>query len=231
MITLSSTITFRQMKTIEIKGSFRTELGKKSSKELRKSGNVPCVIYGKEKNIHFFAHENSFKNLVYTPAAHLVKLNIDDKVYKAVLKDMQFHPVKDNILHADFIEIHDNKPVVINIPIKVSGDSVGVIAGGKLSIKRRTLKVKGLADDLPETLPINITDLKIHEGIKVGELSYDKIELLDPKKSMVLTIATSRVAQKTDEEVLAETAAAEAAAATAAAAGTTAAVPEAPATK
>jgi large subunit ribosomal protein L25 len=219
------------MKTIEIKGSFRTELGKKSSKELRKSGNVPCVIYGKEKNIHFFAHENSFKNLVYTPAAHLVKLNIDDKEYKAVLKDMQFHPVKDNILHADFIEIHDNKPVVINIPIKVSGDSVGVIAGGKLSIKRRTLKVKGLADDLPEALPINITDLKIHEGIKVGELSYDKIELLDPKKSMVLTIATSRVAQKTDEEVLAETAAAEAAAATAAAAGTAAAVPEAPATK
>ena len=219
------------MKTIEIKGSFRTELGKKSSKELRKSGNVPCVIYGKEKNIHFFAHENSFKNLVYTHAAHLVKLNIDDKVYKSVLKDMQFHPVKDNILHADFIEIHDNKPVVINIPIKVSGDSVGVIAGGKLSIKRRTLKVKGLADDLPETLPINITDLKIHEGIKVGELSYDKIELLDPKKSMVLTIATSRVAQKTDEEVLAETAAAEAAAATAAAAGTAAAVPEAPATK
>ena len=231
MITLSSTITFRQMKTIEIKGSFRTELGKKSSKELRKSGNVPCVIYGKEKNIHFFAHENSFKNLVYTPAAHLVKLNIDDKEYKAVLKDMQFHPVKDNILHADFIEIHDNKPVVINIPIKVSGDSVGVIAGGKLSIKRRTLKVKGLADDLPEALPINITDLKIHEGIKVGELSYDKIELLDPKKSMVLTIATSRVAQKTDEEVLAEAAAAEAAAATAAAAGATAAVPEAPATK
>jgi large subunit ribosomal protein L25 len=218
------------MKTIEIKGSYRTELGKKSSKELRKSGNVPCVIYGKEKNIHFFAHENSFKNLVYTPAAHLVKLNIDDKEYKAVLKDMQFHPVKDNILHADFIEIHDNKPVVINIPIKVSGDSVGVIAGGKLSIKRRSLKVKGLADDLPEALPINITDLKIHEGIKVGELSYDKIELLDPKKSMVLTIATSRVAQKTDEEVLAETAAAEAAAATAAA-GATAAVPEAPATK
>jgi large subunit ribosomal protein L25 len=218
------------MKTIEIKGSFRTELGKKSSKEIRKTGNVPCVIYGKEKNIHFYAHENSFKNLVYTHAAHLVKLNIDDKEYKAVLKDMQFHPVKDNILHADFIEIHDNKPVVINIPIKVSGDSVGVIAGGKLSIKRRTLKVKGLADDLPEALPINITDLKIHEGIKVGELSYDKIELLDPKKSMVLTIATSRVAQKTDEEVLAETAAAEAAAATAAA-GATAAVPEAPATK
>ena len=217
------------MKTIEIKGTFRTELGKKSSKELRKEGNVPCVIYGKEKNIHFYAHENSFKNLVYTPEAHLVKLSIEDKEYKAVLKDMQFHPVKDNILHADFIEIFDNKPVVINIPIKVSGDSVGVIAGGKLSIKRRSLKVKGLAKDLPEALPIDITNLKIHEGVKVGELSFDKVELLDPKRSMVLTIATSRVAQKTDEEVLAETAAATAAAATATA-GTTA-VPETPAAK
>jgi len=210
------------MKTIEIKGTFRTELGKKSSKEIRKTLNVPCVIYGKEKNIHFYAHENSFKNLVYTPEAHLVKLLIEDKEYNAVLKDMQFHPVKDNILHADFVEIFDNKPVVISIPIKVTGDSVGVLAGGKLSIKRRRLKVKGLAKDLPEALPIDITDLKIHEGVKVGELSYDKIELLDPKKSMVLSIATSRVAQKTDEEVLAETAAAEAAAAAAS-------TPEAPA--
>jgi len=206
MLTLSSTITFRQMKTIEIKGTFRTELGKKSSKVIRKAGNVPCVIYGKEKNVHFYAPELSFKNLVYTPAAHLVKLIIEDKEYDAVLKDMQFHPVKDNILHADFIEIHDKKQVIINIPIKVSGDSVGVIAGGKLSIKRRNLKVKGLAKDLPEVLPIDITNLKIHEGLKVGDLSYDKIELLDPKKSMVLTIATSRVAQKSDEEVAAEAA-------------------------
>ena len=206
------------MKTIEIKGTFRTELGKKSSKLIRRAGGVPCVIYGKEKNIHFHAPELSFKNLVYTPAAHLVKLIIEDKEYDAVLKDMQFHPVKDNILHADFIEIHDNKSVVINIPIKVSGDSVGVIAGGKLSIKRRTLKVKGLAKDLPEALPIDITNLKIHEGLKVGDLSYDKIELLDPKKSMVLTIATSRVAQKSDEEVAAEAATEATNAATAAAA-------------
>jgi large subunit ribosomal protein L25 len=206
------------MKTIEIKGTFRTELGKKSSKVIRKAGGVPCVIYGKEKNIHFSAPELSFKNLVYTPAAHLVKLIIEDKQYDAVLKDMQFHPVKDNILHADFIEIHDKKSVIINIPIKVSGDSVGVIAGGKLSIKRRTLKVKGLAKDLPEALPIDITDLKIHEGLKVSDLSYDKIELLDPKKSMVLTIATSRVAQKSDEEVAAEAATEATNAATAAAA-------------
>ena len=199
------------MKTTEIKGSFRKELGKKSSRLIRKTGNVPCVMYGKDGNIHFQAHENSFKNLVYTAEAHLVKLIIDDKEYRAVLKDMQFHPVKDNILHADFMEVFDNKRVVISVPIKVSGDSVGVIAGGKLAIKKRTLKVKGLAVDLPEYLPVDITNLKIHESVKVGDLSYDKIELLDPKKSMVLTIATSRVAQKTDAEIAAETAAAEAA--------------------
>ena len=199
------------MKTIEIKGSFRTELGKKSSKLIRKSGSIPCVIYGKKENIQFHAPELSFKNLVYTPEVHLVKLSIEDKEFKVVLKDMQFHPVSDKILHADFIEIFEDKPVIIGIPIKVTGDSVGVIAGGKLSIKKRNLKVKGLPVDLPEFLPIDITDLKIHESVKVGDLSFEKIELLDPKKVMVLTIATSRVAQKTDEEVAAETAAAAAA--------------------
>lgn len=186
------------MKTIEIKGTFRTELGKKSSKEIRKSGSVPCVIYGKEKNIHFFAHELSFKNLVFTPEAHLVNLLIDDKQFRVVLKDMQFHPVKDNILHADFMEVLDGKPVVISIPIKITGDSVGVIAGGKLVIKKRNLKVKGLADNLPEHLLVDITNLKIHDTVKVGDLSYDKIELLDQKKQLVLSIATSRVAQKGD---------------------------------
>ena len=202
----SSTITLRQMKTIEIKGSFRTELGKKSSKQSRKAGNVPCVIYGKEENIHFQAPELSFKNLVYTPEAHLVKLIIDNKEFDVILKDMQFHPVSDKILHADFVEIFDDKPVVIGVPIKITGDSVGVIAGGKLSIKRRTIKVKGLPKDLPEHLLIDITNLKIHEGVKIGDLSFDKIELLDPKKSMVLTIATSRVAAKSEEEVAAEAA-------------------------
>jgi len=194
------------MKTIEIKGSFRTELGKKSSKQSRKEGNVLGVIYGKEKNIHFQAPELSFKNLVYTHEANLVKLNLDNKEFNVVLKDIQFHPVSDKILHADFIEIFDDKPVVIGIPIKITGDSVGVIAGGKLSIKRRNLKVKGLPKDLPEHLTIDITNLQIHEGIKVGDLAFDKIELLDPKKSMVLTIATSRVAAKSEEEVAAEAA-------------------------
>jgi large subunit ribosomal protein L25 len=221
----SSTITLRQMKTIEIKGSFRTELGKKSSKQIRKAGDVPCVIYGKEKNIHFHAPELSFKNLIYTPEAHLVKLILDNQEVNVVLKDIQYHPVSDKILHADFIEIFDNKPVIMSVPIKITGDSVGVIAGGKLSIKRRNLKIKGLPKDLPEHLTIDITNLKIHEGVKVGDLSFEKIELLDPKKSMVLTIATSRVAAKSEEEVAAE-AATEATNAAAHAAAAPAAAPE-----
>jgi len=191
------------MKTIEINGSFRKELGKKSSKELRKAGNVPCVVYGGKENIHFFSHENNFTKLIYTPDAHLVHLKIDDKEFRVILKEIQYHPVSDRIIHVDFTQVFDDKPISISIPISVSGDSVGVIAGGKLRIRKRSLMVRGLASDIPEHLPIDITDLKIHDSVKVGDLSYDKIELIDMKKSMVLTIATSRVAQK-DEEVVAE---------------------------
>jgi large subunit ribosomal protein L25 len=192
------------MKTIEINASFRKELGNKNAKALRKAGNVPCVIYGGKENIHFYAHENSFKDLIYTPDAHLVNLNIEGKEINVVLKEIQFHPVTDRIIHVDFVEVFPDKPVVVNIPIKVFGDSVGILAGGKLRIRRRSLKAKGFANDLPEVLPIDITELKIHQSIKVGELSYDKIELLDPRNSMVLAVATSRVAQKTEEEVVVE---------------------------
>ena len=187
------------MKTIEIKGSLRKDIGKKSSKLLRREENVPCVIYGKDGNVHFYAHENSFKSLIYTHKAHLVQVDLDGKAFKAVLKDIQFHPVSDKILHIDFIQIFDDKPVVINIPVTVQGDSVGVIAGGKLSIKKRNIKVKGFAEDLPEFLPVDITDLKIHQSVKIGDLSFDKLELLDPKIATVLSIATSRVAQKAEE--------------------------------
>jgi len=188
------------MKTLEIKGSLRTELGKKSSKKTRNEGNVPCVIYGKEKNIHFHTHENSFKNLIYTPDAHIVNLNLDDKTYKVVLQDVQFHPVTDKITHADFIEIFDDKPIVISLPINVTGDSVGVKAGGKLRIKKRHLKVRGFANDIPESLLVDITDVKIHHSVKVGDLSYDKIELVDPKITTILSVATSRVVQKEEGE-------------------------------
>ncbi len=196
------------MKTIEIKGSFRNEVGKKSTREIRKTGSVPCIIYGKEKNINFSTQENSFRNLVYTHEAHLVNLDIEGKQFKAVLHDLQFHPVTDRILHADFVQVFDDKPIVMDVPVIITGDSAGVKAGGKLSIKRRTLKIKGLADNLPDHLEVDVTNLNIHHSIKVGDLAFDKIELLDPKIATIVTVTTSRVALKTEEELAAEAAAA-----------------------
>ena len=134
------------MKTLEIKGTIRTELGKKGTKQIRKAGNVPCVIYGSEKNIHFQLHENSFKDLVFTPDAHLVNLTLEDKEFRIILQDIQYHPVNDKIIHADFMEVSDTKPIIMNIPVKITGESAGVKAGGKLRLKKRNLKVKGFAD-------------------------------------------------------------------------------------
>jgi large subunit ribosomal protein L25 len=153
---------------------------------------VPCIIYGGESNINFYTHKNAFKELIYTPDAHLVSLDIEGKKVKAVLKDIQFHPVTDAILHIDFVEVSESKPVTINIPITVIGDSPGVKAGGKLRIKARNLRVKGLINDIPEFLVVDISDLKIGQSIKVGDLTYDKIDLLDSKKDLILSVATSR---------------------------------------
>jgi large subunit ribosomal protein L25 len=197
------------MKTIEIKGTLRSETGKKSSKKIRRDGNVPCVMYGKDKNVHFHAHENSFKNLIYTPDAHLVKIDIEGTGHQAILQDVQFHPVTDRILHVDFMEVVENKPVIIHLPILVTGDSAGVKAGGKLRIKKRTLKVRGFVKYIPEHLEIDITNVKIHQSVKVGELSFSNIELLDPKITTVLSVATSRVVQKGEGEEGVELAAGE----------------------
>lgn len=199
------------MKSITISGQQRKDLGKKSSKTLRKGDNVPCVIYGGKENVHFYSHENNFKNLVYSPDAFLVNINIEESSYKAVLKEIQFHPVTDKLVHIDFIEVSEDKPITASIPVKVMGDSVGIKAGGKLVIRKRHLRVKGLSNHIPEILPIDISNLSIHQTVKVGDLSFDNIELLDQKKSMVLGIATSRVAQKGEgtEAEVGEAAAAE----------------------
>lgn len=184
------------MKTIEISGKLRKQTGKKDSRQLRKTENVPCVIYGGTENINFYAHRNSFRNLVYTPDAHIVNLDLESKTTMVVLKDIQFHPVTDEILHIDFLEVSENKPVVIGIPVKITGDSPGVKSGGKLKIKARKLKVKGMIRDIPDFLTVDISELNIGQSIKVGSLAYKNIELLDSKKNMVVSVATARGAQK-----------------------------------
>ncbi|MCU0378530.1 MAG: 50S ribosomal protein L25/general stress protein Ctc [Bacteroidales bacterium] len=203
------------MKTIEIKAVSRDQFGKKSSNSLRSEGNVPCVMYGGKETLHFYAHENAFRGLVYTPEVYQVNLIIDGKSYNAVMKDLQFHPVSDRLQHIDFIEISENKPVIIELPIKITGESEGVKAGGKLKVKRRTLKVKGMINNLPEHLNIDITGLEIGMSIKIGDLSYDKLEIIDNKRAMIVAVATSRLAMK-EEGAEAEGAEAPAAEATAA---------------
>lgn len=194
------------MKTIEIKAVSRDQFGKKSSNSLRAEDNVPCVMYREKENLHFYAHQNVFRGLVYTPEVFLVNLIVDGKNYKAVMKDLQFHPVSDQLQHIDFMQVSDDKPVMIDIPLKITGESSGVKAGGKLRVKRRTLKVKGLVKDLPEHLEIDITNIEIGQSIKIGDLSYDKLEVIDNKRAMIVSVDVSRVSIK-DEEAAAAPAA------------------------
>ncbi|MCA1756799.1 MAG: 50S ribosomal protein L25/general stress protein Ctc [Bacteroidales bacterium] len=184
------------MKTIEIKAHLRTGTGKKDSKNLRSENNVPCVMYGGEEIVHFYTHENNFKPLIYTPNVYIIEFDIDGKKYKATLQDIQFQPVTDRITHMDFKQVFEDKPVVMNIPIKVVGDSVGIKAGGKLRMKRRTIKVMGVMKDLPDMLEIDVTSLEIGMSIKIHDLSWENLEILDPPRAMVVAIITSRMAAK-----------------------------------
>jgi len=184
------------MKTIEISVKKRVKTGKTDTRNLRKEDNVPCVLYGGEKVLHFYAHKNEFRKLVYTPDALIVKLNIEGEKHQAIMQALQFHPVLDNINHIDFVEVFDNKPVIINIPIVLTGSCIGVKNGGKIREKRRTLKVRGLVKDLPDILEIDMSNIDISQVVKVGDLSYPKIELLDPARSMVVSVISSRLAAK-----------------------------------
>lgn len=184
------------METYEINGTPRKEVGKKFSKKLRKEGNVPCVLYGGEEIVHFSAEAKAFKKIVYTPNIYLIKLIIDGKNYNALMKDIQFHPVTDRILHMDFIEIFDDKPVNINMPLRLTGDSIGIKDGGKLRWKRRQMNVRGLPKDFPEFLDVDITDLEIGQTLKVGDLSYENLQILDPARAMVAAVVSSRLVAK-----------------------------------
>jgi large subunit ribosomal protein L25 len=192
------------MKTLEIKGSLRQDLGKKKSKDLRIHGLVPCVMYGGEKNLHFSAHENEFKKLVYTPDVFLVKVILDGQAFDAVMQDIQFHPVSDAIIHIDFVQVFPDKKVTVNLPVRLTGSSIGIRAGGKLRQRRRYLKVNGLIKDMPDRLEIDLSDLDIGDSLKIGDLSYDNLEVLDPPRAMVVGVVSSRLIAKGMQEAVPE---------------------------
>lgn len=182
------------MKTFEIKGLKRTDVGKKAAKELRTQGLVPCVMYGGKENLHFSVIEKDFKNLIYSPHVFLVELNIDGKKHQSLMQTIQFHPVTDAIEHVDFLEIADDKKVVVELPVKLTGTSEGVKQGGKLMLKLRKLRVKGLAKSFPDTLVVDISELQLGKSIKVGDLNYEGLELLDAKNAVVATVRLTRSA-------------------------------------
>jgi large subunit ribosomal protein L25 len=182
------------MKTFEIKGSLRTDVGKKSTKALRSQALVPCVMYGGKTNIHFSVIAKDFTHLVYSPNVYLVDLDIDGKKYQATMQNLQFNSVTDTIEHVDFLEIKKDRALTIEIPVRLQGSSEGVKQGGKLMLKMRKLHVRGLSTNFPDTLDVDITNLQLGKSIKVGELSFKGLELLDSKNAVVTTVRLTRSA-------------------------------------
>ena len=188
------------MKSITINGSERESVGKVSTKALRNAGMVPCVLYGGSQPVHFSAEEKAFKNLVYTPNAHTVAIELGSKKFNAILQDIQVHPVTDKILHLDFYELHDDKEVTIEVPVKITGVSPGVLLGGVLRLNQRRLKVKALPKNLPDFIEANISGLEMGNKLYVTKLVADNFKLLHPDNTVVAQVRISRAAMKAAQE-------------------------------
>ncbi|MEN8746099.1 MAG: 50S ribosomal protein L25/general stress protein Ctc [Polaribacter sp.] len=188
------------MKSITIKGSKRESVGKVATKALRNAGMVPCVIYGGDKPVHFSAEEKAFKKLVYTPDVFTASLEVDGQKTTAILQDIQFHPVSDRILHVDFYQLFDDKEVTMNIPVKLSGTSPGVLNGGSLRFTNRKLKVKALPANLPDFIAADISGLKIGSKLLLTSLFNDAYTFMHPDNTVVVQVRTSRNATAEVEE-------------------------------
>ena len=185
------------MKSFDLKGTSRTEVGKKSTNELRKNNGIPCVLYGIEKEAKAFAvTTDAVRKLVYTPDIHVVNLTIDGVECTAVLKDIQFHPVKDTILHMDFLQIVEDKAIVMEVPTVLTGLAAGVKLGGKLQQAIRKIKVKAVYANIPEKLTVDVTELGLGKSIKVGELSFEGLELVTPAQTVVCSVAATRASRE-----------------------------------
>lgn len=183
------------MKTFELKGTLRTDLGKKASKAMRRAGSVPCEFYGNGENIHFSCTQDALRKLIYTPEIYLVNLNIDGREEKAIIKELQFHPVSDKVIHIDFLAVTEDKPIVMDVPVRLEGLAVGVRAGGKLSLEMRKLRVKGHYSNVPEALIINVENLDLGKTIQVKALQFENLEVLNAPNSVVCAVKLTRAAR------------------------------------
>ena len=185
------------MKKFELKGEVRADFGKKAAKAYRSESLIPCIAYGGhgEENLSFVVKNSDVRNLIYKPEVFLVDLDLGTKKLQAVVKDVQYHPVKDTILHIDFLHVFEKSPVVIEIPVRLEGLAAGVRAGGKLSLDARKLKVKAVPSKLPEVLIVNVEKLELGKSIQVGDLKFDGLEILNSKNAVVCRVQLTRAAR------------------------------------
>ena len=190
------------MLEINVSGQKRADLGKKASKEIRKQGLIPYNVYGIVKGENGLPVAESFacpfselRKAVYTPNVYIVNLNIDGVEKKAVIKELQFHPVTDALLHVDFLEIVEDKPVTVGIPVKLTGLAAGVRNGGRLALSIRQVKVTALYKNIPEILEVDVTPLEIGKSIKVGQLQFEGLEFATPKEVIVCSVQMTRQAR------------------------------------
>lgn len=188
------------MKSITIKGSERESVGKAATRTIRNAGMVPCVLYGGNQPVHFTAEEIAFKNLVYTPNVHTVVIELAGGTYSAILQDIQFHPVSDKILHIDFYELKDDKEITMEVPVKITGTSPGVLAGGVLRLNLRKLKVRALPANLPDFVEANISELQMGNKLYVTKVPVDNFKVLNPDNTVVAQVRISRAAMKAAQE-------------------------------
>lgn len=191
------------MKTVEIIGYKRANLGKADAQRLRDEGLVPCVLYGGEEQIHFYSPMILFRELVYTNEAHFVQVNIEGVESKAILQEVQFHPVSEVILHADFLKIAEDRKIKMSIPTRLVGQAPGVAKGGALIRKKAALKVYGFPKDMPDHIDVNVGELDFHHAVKVGDMKMEGIDFLDPKQSTIAAVEVPRAAKLGAEEAAA----------------------------
>jgi len=187
------------MKTLEIIGYKRANLGKSESKKLRDQGNVPCVVYGGKEQMHFYAPMILFRPLVYSPDIYFVELNIEGKITKCILQDIQFHPVSEMILHADFLELYDEKEIKMHVPVRFYGDAPGIRAGGRLMINSRNLLVRAMPKDMPESIDLDISEIELGQTIKVKEVKVNNFEILNSPQVSIASVSIPRAAKLEDE--------------------------------
>ena len=188
------------MNSVSLSGSLRENVGKKDAKKLRAQGLVPCVIYGQGKEVRFYTDAKSFKTILFTPETYIVDFTIEGEVYRTILQDVQYHPLSDEVLHADFLQVTEEKPITVTLPVRTEGTSPGVMRGGKLKVRIPRLKVKGLIKDLPAYVMVNISELNVNQAIRVKDIAIENVTPLVAANNIVCDVKAKKSAITEESE-------------------------------